>query len=425
MKIVNKGTQKRQAKKVLGDVKIVERQEYEDMTIDSQVELIKELIPIGMMAVSEALAAEVIFLAGQRHQRKIEGQPSRYGSNPGTVRLAGQAHPIRVPRLRNETEEIRLESYQQLHSGTVLNESLFRKVLYGISCRNYEAAADAVPGALGLSKSTVSKEFIKVSAEKLKQFEKRDLSDLDIITLFIDGKTFAEDSIVLVVGVTIKGRKIPLGFIQTATENHVAICGFFNTLLDRGLNAEQGLLFVVDGAKGFQKAIKEVFRKRALIQRCQWHKRENVLSYLPKSRRSYWRRRLSKAYNQTTYQQAKQALNKIMDDLEDENQSAAGSLREGLEETLTLHKLGGYHLVGRSLKTTNCIESIFSMVETRTAKISYWKNSSQKHRWFASALIDSEPRLHTLMGVKHLYKLRQAIMKELKLVVDEPQKLAA
>jgi len=388
--------------------------------------LIQELIPLGLTAVAEELQNEVAELAGPRHGRKTAGRPSRYGTNPGTVRLAGQVLPIRVPRLRGTEGEIPLVSYQRLHRGKAVDEGLFRKVLRGISCRDYEGAAQAIPGAIGVSRSTVSRKFIKASAEKLKAFQQRDLSSLDVVAIFVDGKTFAEDTMVIALAVTITGEKVPIGFIQTDTENHKAIGEFFSTLIQRGLDVERGVLFVVDGAKGLKKAIQNVFRNRAMIQRCQWHKRENIVSYLPQNRQSYWRRQIQRAYQQPSYAKAKAILTKIHQELEDENQSAAASLAEGLEETLTLHRLGVFHLVGQSLKTTNCIESINAMAEQRCGRIDYWKNSDQKQRWLASALLDIEPRLRTLMGAQHLDKLRQALMAQLNIQPQAvPQKQAA
>ena len=231
---------------------------------------------------------------------------------------------------------------------------------------------------------------------------------------------------VIALAVTITGEKVPIGFIQTDTENHKAIGEFFSTLIQRGLDVERGVLFVVDGAKGLKKAIQNVFRNRAMIQRCQWHKRENIVSYLPQNRQSYWRRQIQRAYQQPSYAKAKAILTKIHQELEDENQSAAASLAEGLEETLTLHRLGVFHLVGQSLKTTNCIESINAMAEQRCGRIDYWKNSDQKQRWLASALLDIEPRLRTLMGAQHLDKLRQALMAQLNIQPQAvPQKQAA
>jgi transposase-like protein len=280
------------------------------MDIDSRIELIKSLIPLGLMYIHEELAKEVENLAGTRY-RHMEGdrQYYRHGRNPGSVRLAGQRHPIQVPRVRGPTGEVRLESYDRFHgSRGEVDEALFRQVLYGVSCRNYERAAQQIPGAIGISSSTVSRQFTEASTAKLKEFQERNLSGLDVVTLFLDGKTFAEDTMVLALGVTMQGEKVVLGFVQTETENKRVLEQFLRSLLDRGLDISQGVMVVLDGAKGLSAAVKSAFRRRAVIQRCQWHKRENVASYLPKKDQSYWRKRLQKAYERPTYKEAKAML---------------------------------------------------------------------------------------------------------------------
>ena len=168
-----------------------------------------------------------------------------------------------------------------------------------------------------------------------------------------------------------------------------------------------------------------VFRHRALVHRCQWHKRENVVSYLAKREQPVWRQRLQRAYNRPEYDEALAALKSLQHELEDRNQSAAGSLAEGLDETLTLHRLGVYGVLGRSLKTTNGLESINALIEERCAKVDHWQNSSQRHRWLATALLDIEPRLRKVMGYRHLPRLRDALKRELKIDTTTSTKKAA
>jgi transposase-like protein len=331
------------------------------------------------------------------------------------VRLAGQQIGIEVPRVRGPRGEVSLTSYESFGRDGDLNETLFRRVLYGISCRDYETAAEAVPGAIGLSSSTVSRQFVAASARRLQELMARDLTDLDIVALFMDGKTFAADELVLALGVTMDGRKVVLGFVQTATENARTLKAFLGELQSRGLSVAQGVLVVIDGSKGLSAAVKDAFKGLAVVQRCQWHKRENVVGYLPKGEQASWRRRLQLAYQRPTYAEAKRELLKLERELEKINQSAAASLREGLEETLTLHRLGVYARLGLSFKTTNCIESINSMAERRCGKVKAWKNSSQKQRWFAAALLDIEPRLRRVRGYRELPCLREALMKDLEI----------
>jgi transposase-like protein len=311
--------------------------------------------------------------------------------------------------------EIPLRSYEALSHGGETNELLLRRVLLGISCRNYESAAEAIPGAIGLSSSSVSRGFVEASAGKLREMQERDLSSEDVVVVFLDGKTFAEATMVVALGITLSGEKRFLGFVETDTENERVLTPFLRSLLERGLDICQGLLVVVDGSKGLRAAVNKAFRKRVVVHRCQWHKRENVVSYLSKSEQVWWRQRLQRAYNRPEYKEAFAAIQKIHSELEERNQSAAASLEEGLEETLTLHRLGVYGVLGRSLKTTNCLESVNALVEERCAKVDHWKNSSQRQRWLGTALADIEPRLRKVMGYRHLPKLREALKRELKI----------
>ena len=432
------------------------------------------------MHVHELLDDEVKALAGERYARKEELERGRrHGTNPGTVGLAGQRVPIRVPRVRSmEGGEIPLRSYEALSHGGETNELLLRRVLYGISCRNYEAAAEAILGAIGLSSSSVSRGFVQASVGKLREMQERELSSEDVVVMFLDGKTFADATMVVALGITLSGEKRFLGFVETDTENervltpfrgcapgtasavspwprpnaetpssasHRRLCrppspslrtcgktfleapstgvpprSLLRSLLERGLDISQGLLVVVDGSKGLRAAVNKAYRKRAVVHRCQWHKRENVVSYLSKSEQVLWRRRLQRAYNRPEYKEAFAAIQQLHSELEERNQSAAASLEEGLEETLTLHRLGVYGVLGRSLKTTNCLESVNALVEERCAKVDHWKNSSQRQRWLATALADIEPRLRKVMGYRHLPKLREALKRELKIEARTP-----
>ena len=216
-----------------------------------------------------------------------------------------------------------------------------------------------------------------------------------------------------------------VGFVETDTENATVLTPFLRSLVERGLDLSQGVLVILDGGKGLRAAVRKAFRDRTLVHRCQWHKRENVVSHLAKREQAVWRQRLQRAYNRPAYPEALGALETLHRELEDRNQSAAGSLAEGLDETLTLHRLGLYGVLGRSLKTTNCLESINALVEERCAKVDHWQNSSQRHRWLATALLDIEPRLRKVMGYRHLPTLRAALKRELKIDTTTSKKQAA
>ena len=405
-----RSVKKRKKSRVLGEVEVMSREEYTGLDVDSKVEMIRALVPLGLMHVEELLDEEVKAFAGERYARKeARFRGRRHGSNPGTVGLGGQRVPVRVPRVRSVAGgEIPLRTYDELSPGGAVNELLLRRVLYGISCRNYESAAAAIPGAIGLSSSTVSRGFVQASGAKLREMQERDLSGEDVVAIFLDGKAFADAMMVVALGITISGEKRFLGFVETDTENEQVLTPFLRSLMERGEDISGGVLVIVDGGKGLRAAVKRAFRNRALVQRCQWHKRENVVRYLSKTEQAVWRKRLQRAYERPEYNEARAAL-------EERNQSAAASLEEGLEETLTLHRLGVYGVLGRSLKTTNCLESVNALVEERCAKVDHWKNSSQRQRWLATALIDIEPRLRKVIGYRHLPKLREALKRELKI----------
>lgn len=393
-----------------GQQAVLEHPETEG--IDATVALIQALIPLGFQAAGEALQAEVSRLAGPRHCRRGR-QPGyvRWSRERGSVYLGDQKLPITYTRVRDRrrNREVPLATYQRLRRPRQADAGLFRKILLGLSCRNYRAAAEAVPEAFGLSPSTVSRRFIRASAKQLQALQERRLEGYDFVALVLDGKTCAEDAMVIALGITVQGEKVLLGFVQTATENERVCAAFLRELVARGLRTEQGVLCIIDGAKGLRKAIQSVFGSHAVIHRCQWHKRENVVAHLPKSPHATWRRKLQAAYEHPSYPAAKAALGRCRQVLRILNESAVRSLEEGLEDTLTLHRLGVFPTLGVSLTTTNCLESILALVARRTTKVTTWRTSDQKQRWLAAALLDIEPRLRRIKGYRALPLLRAAL----------------
>ncbi len=387
--------------------------------VDTRVALIQALIPIALQSVNELLQQEVEELAGPRygHRKGKDRENYRWGHQSGSVYLGEQKLPVAVPRVRNLTtgKEVTLEPYKKLQSPTQLDEKLLLKVLHGLSCHQFEKVSLTVPESFGLSASSTSRRFIKASIRKLKELDQRRLEKYDFVTIILDGKSLAEQQVLIAVGVTVDGQKVILGFEQTATENAKVCSQFLQRLVERGLSYQQGILFVIDGAKGLRKAIEDVFGDYAAVQRCQWHKRENVVAYLSKSEQKRMRKKLQQAYEQPTYNKAKQALSNIRAELKLLNESAVRSLDEGLEETLTLHRLGVFQELGISLKTTNCLESINSQVARLTGRITYWKNSNQRQRWVASALLEIEKGLRKVKGYRHLPMLRKALQRERKI----------
>lgn len=387
------------------------------LTTPVSVSMIQALIPLGLKAVEEALLAEVKTLAGPRYARSDEHPDVvRWGAQDGSIYLADQKLPIVVPRVRDRLEhcEVPLATYAALQTPRAQDVGLFRRVLGGLSCREYEAAAEAVPEAFGLARSSVSRRFIRSSARELRGLQERRLDDAEWLVLVLDGKTFAGDQLVLALGVTTMGEKRILGLVQTASENKRVIASFLRELGERGFPLDRQILVVLDGSRGLSAAVREVLGD-VPVQRCQWHKRENVVSYLAKSDQPTWRRKLQAAYAHSTYADAKRALERLHRELRVVNESAAASLAEGLEETLTLHRLNVFPELGVSFKTTNLIESVMARLEAKTRRVTRWRTSDQKLRWCASALRAMERQFRLVKHYRHLPLLKLALQNKLSL----------
>ena len=377
---------------------------------DVKMSVIQDLIPLGLKAVADELQNEVKRLAGERHSRA--GTNARWGWQNGSAYLRDQKFPIRVPRVRDveANKEVALEAYQRLQRPFDDDGGALRKLLHGLSTHKYHESSALAAEAFGISASNLSKRFKHGSAEKLRRLQTRSLAQYDIIAIFIDAKRYAEDGIMVALGVTIDGEKIILGIEQIHSENARAITQWLDSLIERGLGFEKGILFIIDGSKGIKKAIEQRFSAYALIQRCRWHKRENVVAYLDKPQQAVFRRRLQEAYAKTTYKEASAELNQLRKELENVNMSAANSLMEGLEETLTIHRLGLSPELAHSLSTTNCIEALMAQMGSYTDKVDRWHNSDQILRWTATACMDIEPRLNRIRGHHYLNVLRHKLL---------------
>lgn len=401
-------------KRINGRAKeVVEDMERKVIVNESRIAMIQALIPLGLRAVEEELQSEVTQLIGGAHYERTGGRLKRWGSNPGSAFLGDQKVRINVPRIRNvgKNQEVPLRSYEHFQNPTLVDEMALNRVINGISQGKYEKAAEHVPETFGIKKSTISRKFIRASGKRLREFMNRDLSGYDIVAVFIDGKYFAENEMVIALGVTIAGEKILLGFVETSTENHRVCRDFLNGLKARGLKLDEEILFIIDGGKGLRKGIEEVMGESALIARCQWHKRENVVSYLPKEKQQEMRSKLQAAYEEPTYETAKKSMGVIRRELLQINQSAVASLDEGFEETLLLHRLGMFEKLGTSFKTTNCIENVNKQLAIYTDRVDRWQNSDQRRRWVATALLEIEPRLNRVSGYEYLKELRPAMKK--------------
>jgi len=390
-----------------------------EQSVETQLALFKHYIEIAKLIANQVFEDEVHQKAGQRYQReRTEGQRyNRWGSNPGSIRIGEERVKMLIPRLYNKitgkTEG--LENYKKLKETEPPSEALLNKILFGLSENNYGEVTKLTAESFGLSQSSVSRAFVEESKKALKEFESRDLGSYDFICLVIDGKYLQKEQVVIALGITISGDKIPLGFIHSTTENSKSISGLLKELIRRNFKFTEGLLTITDGSTGLIKSVKEVFGKYAVAQRCTWHKRENVVSYLPKEKQNHYRGKLQRAYLEPNYETAKTRLYEIRDELKEINRSAANSLTEGLNESLTLHRLGLVEQLGKSLLTTNVIENLNSQLENYLRKVKYWSSSDMRARWVATSLLQIEKRMRKIKNYKKLDLLRVAIKSELNL----------
>ncbi len=382
----------------------------------TKIALLKNNCEMQLILINSILEDEMQQYAGERYNREkpYDGRYSRWGSNPSSVYIGEEKVPINVPRLYDKEAQCHkpIETFEKLKEIVPDEGRLMNGILNGLSTNNYKSVVEHFLSCRGLSRSNVSRRFIEESTKLLKEFMSRDFSEEKFVSIFIDGKYFQKSQIVIALGITEDGRKIALGFVQTTTENSTAIKGLLTNLIDRGLKFEEGILFVIDGSRGLHKAIEETFGEYAVFQRCQWHKRENVLSYLNDKDKEYFKKRLKKAYSSESYAEAKSELMDIYNELLRVNQSAAGSLLEGLEETLTLHRLGLYEKFGQSFKTTNNIESLNSQIGKYTRNVKNWKTSDQRHRWIAVGLLESEKHMRRVNNHYELNIMRTLIKRE-------------
>ena len=355
----------------------------------------------GLQLMSLLMEEEVRELAGERSQPHPERKTNRWGKEKGYCVVMGQKVPIERPRVRTtDNQEVRLGSYELFHRGEPLTETVWEKLMLGLSTRKYGQAVREFTEAYGLAKSAVSEHFIEASRAKLKQMMERRLDKMEFCALLIDATPFEGQQMVAVLGICQDGRKTILGIRQGATENATVVGELLGDLMTRGLDFTKPRLYVLDGGKALHAAVKSHAGESALIQRCQVHKRRNVLDHLADDQKPLVAQKLNAAYAMENYDAAKQALHGLHRDLMDLNPSAARSLGEGLEETLTVHRLQIPMLLRQTLASTNVIESAFSVVEKVCANVKRWHAGDQRERWVGSGLLVAEKQFRRVKGHK-------------------------
>jgi putative transposase len=355
----------------------------------------------GVQLVGLLMEEEVRELVGERGQPQAARTANRWGTERGYCVVMGQKVPIERPRVRSTEDcEVRLGSYELFHRGEPLTETVWEKLMLGLSTRKYGQAVRQFTEAYGLEKSAVSEHFIEASRAKLKQLMERRLDKLRFCALLIDGTPFEGQLMIAVLGIGQDGRKTILGIRQGATENATVVSELLEELAQRGLDFSETRLYVLDGGKALSAAVKSHAGESALIQRCQVHKRRNVLDHLSDEHKAAVAAKLNEAYATEDYDAAKQALHRLHRELMDFNPSAARSLAEGLEETLTVHRLHVPPQLRKTLASTNVIESAFSVVERVCANVKRWHPGDQRERWVGSGLLVAEKQFRRVRGHK-------------------------
>lgn len=360
----------------------------------------------GLQLMQLLMEEEVREVVGERSRQQADRTANRWGKERGFCVVMGQKVPLDRPRVRTtDDQEVRLGSYEMFHRGEPLTETVWEKLMLGLSTRKYGQAVREFREAYGLEKSAISEHFIEASQAKLKQIMERRLDKLNLCALLIDATPFAGQQMVVAMGINQDGRKSILGIRQGATENATVVGELLGDLMNRGLDFTQPRLYVLDGGKALSSAVKKYAGESAPIQRCQVHKRRNVLDHLTEEQRPAIAKRLNMAYALEDYAAAKQALNQLHRELMDLNPSAARSLGEGLEETLTVHRLRIPPQLRKTLVCTNVIESAFSIVENVCRNVKRWHDGDQRERWVGSGLLVAERQFRRVQGYKQIPNL--------------------
>lgn len=373
----------------------------------------------GVQLMGLLMEAEVQQRVGEGGQRQAERTANRWGSERGYCIVMGQKVPIERPRVRTvENQEVKLGSYEMFHRGEPLTETVWEKLMLGLSTRRYGQAVREFAEAYGLEKSAISEHFIESSRAKLREMMERRLDKIKLCALLIDATPFAGQQMVVALGISQDGKKTILGIRQGATENATVVGELLGDLVNRGLNFSQPRLYVLDGGKALHTALKKYAGEWAPIQRCQVHKRRNVLDHLTDEQKPPVAKKLNGAYALEDHAAAKLALTQLHRELMDLNPSAARSLEEGLEETLTVHRLHMPPQLRKTLASTNVIESAFAIVERVCSNVKRWHGGDQRERWVGSGLLVAEKQFRRIQG----YKQIPALLRELEsLVSSKPE----
>jgi transposase-like protein len=365
---------------------------------------------VGKIFIETVMETEVEQLAGRRSEPNAERTTSRWGSEKGFCIIDGQKVPIRRPRLRSRTKkEVPLGSYEMFQRSSLLDDTVWQKIMLGLTMRSYKEVVQQFSDAYGLEKSTTCEHFVQASREKLKQLMERSLGGTSIAVMMIDGSIFKGQNLVVAIGIDPSGSKLVLGLRQGATENATVVGALLGELSERGVDFTVPRLYIIDGSKAIRAAIRNYAGDAAFVQRCQVHKIRNVVEHVPEADRHALKYRMRVAYGAVEAADARRLLYQLHDELLQSNPSAAGSLAEGLDECLTVAELRLTHKLRQALSSTNCIESGFSVVDSICQQVKRWQGSDHRLRWVGSALLFAESRWNRIHGYRHMPVLLNAL----------------
>ena len=369
----------------------------------------------GLQVMAALMEADVGTLAGPKGKHNMVRMAVRHGRERGSVTLGGRRVPITRPRVRaaDGSGEVAIASYELFSSTELLGRMALERMLAGLSTRRYPVGLEPVGGQVdekssATSKSAVSRRFVAMTETALAELLSADLSGLDLVALMIDGVHFAESCCVVALGIDIEGTKHPLALVEGSTENATLVSGLLVDLRERGLDVTRPMLVGIDGSKALRKAVLDVL-DHPVIQRCQLHKIRNVKDHLPQRLRASVGRKMTDAYHAASALEAEAALLALAKELDRTHPGAAASLREGLEDTLTVLRLGVPPTLARTLRSTNTIESMISVCREHSANVKRWRDGQMALRWCAAGMVEAGKQFRRVNGHLHLPALRAAL----------------
>ena len=375
-------------------------------------------VGVGLGVLAELLEEEVVEVVGAKGKHDPERTALRHGHESGEVTLGGRRVAVERPRVRSADgrAEVRLQTYEYFADRDPLTKAVLERMLAGVSTRRYRRTQEPVgteveQAARSTSRSAVSRTFIERTRGALSELMSRRLDDVRLAVMMIDGLELQGRTNVVALGITTAGVKIPLGLWEGSTENATVATALLSDLVERGLDPEQGILFVIDGAKALRKAIRAVFGE-APVQRCVRHKERNVLDHLPERERPSVKQRLRRAWALDEHARALEQLRQLAAELDRSYPGAAGSLREGMEETLTLARLGVTGSLKRTLESTNPCESMIEIVRRTQRNVKRWSSGEMALRWTAAGMLEAERQFRKIIGYRDLATLVVAIERD-------------